>query len=86
MAISPLDGRYIEKISELSQFISEYALIKYRTEIEIKYLLALSKIGVVRKINSIEQKKLIKILDNLDLNEALKIKEIEGNKIRHKSN
>lgn len=82
MAISPLDGRYKEKISDLSKFVSEYALIRYRTEIEIKYLLALSKIGVVRKINSLEEKTLIKVLDNFDLSEALKVKGIE-NQTRH---
>jgi adenylosuccinate lyase len=81
-AITPLDGRYREKVSELSRYICEYALIKERVAIEIKYLLALSKIGVVRKINNAEQKTLIKIIDNFDLNEALKIKEIE-NETRH---
>ncbi|MCL6096927.1 MAG: adenylosuccinate lyase [Patescibacteria group bacterium] len=82
LAISPLDGRYADKISQLANFVSEYALIKYRVKIEIKYLLALSKIGVVRKINSVEQKTLKKILDNFDLDEALKVKEIE-NDTRH---
>ncbi|MCL5434865.1 MAG: adenylosuccinate lyase [Patescibacteria group bacterium] len=82
LAISPLDGRYADKIEELSDFVSEYALIKHRVEIEIKYLLALSKIGVVRKINSVEQKALNEILDNFDINEALKVKEIE-NETRH---
>ena len=78
LAISPLDGRYKEKVIELSEYISEYALIKYRVAIEIKYLLALSKIGVVRKINSPEQKTLNKILHDFDINGALKIKEIES--------
>jgi len=82
LAINPLDGRYAGKILELSEFVSEYALIKYRIEVEIKYLLALSKIGVVRKINNSEQKILNKILDNFDIEEALKVKEIE-NETRH---
>ncbi len=82
LAINPLDGRYQEKVIELSEYVSAYALIKYRVEVEIKYLLALSKIGVVRKINNSEQKTLAKILDNFDINEALKVKEIE-NETRH---
>ncbi len=82
LAINPLDGRYIDKISELSEFVSEYALIKYRVEVEIKYLLALSKIGVIRKINTSEQKTLSKIVSNFDIGEALKLKEIE-NETRH---
>lgn len=77
LTVTPLDGRYIDKISELTDFVSEYALIKYRVEVEIKYLLALSKIGIVRKINSSEQKMLNQILVKFDLNEALKVKEIE---------
>ncbi len=42
LTINPLDGRYADKTSELSKFVSEYALIKYRVEVEIKYLIALS--------------------------------------------
>ena len=34
-AISPIDGRYANKVSELSEYFSEFALIKYRVIIEI---------------------------------------------------
>ena len=37
-AISPLDGRYAEKTSELSRIFSEYGLIRFRVEIEIRWL------------------------------------------------
>jgi len=82
LAINPLDGRYTDKTSELAEFVSEYALIKYRVEVEIKYLLALSKIGVVRKINKAEQEKLDEIISHFNIGEALKIKEIE-NETKH---
>ena len=39
--ISPIDGRYHEKTKELSDYFSEFALIKYRTIVEIKWLLFL---------------------------------------------
>lgn len=81
-AISPIDGRYQNQVEELTEYSSEFAVIKYRTEIEIKYLIALSEIGVVRKINSGEQKILQKIIDNFDIDEALKVKEIE-NETKH---
>ena len=81
-AISPIDGRYRNQVEELTEYSSEFAVIKYRTEIEIKYLIALSEIGVVRKINSGEQKILQKIIDNFDIDEALKVKEIE-NETKH---
>ena len=76
LAISPLDGRYQEKVSELSEFVSEYALIKARIGIEIKYLFALSKIGVV-SLSTGEKNKLLKLLKDFDLKEAEKIKKIE---------
>ena len=41
--ISPIDGRYHEKTKELSDYFSEYALIKYRIIIEIKWLIYLLK-------------------------------------------
>ncbi len=40
--LSPLDGRYAEKISELTNYFSEMALMKYRLLVEIEYFIALS--------------------------------------------
>ena len=37
--ISPIDGRYKSKTSDLNEYFSEYALIKYRTHVEIKWLI-----------------------------------------------
>ncbi len=37
-AISPIDGRYRGKAEALADFFSEYALIKYRVQVEVKYL------------------------------------------------
>ncbi len=45
-AISPIDGRYHAKTSELRPYFSEYALIKYRVIVEIKYLIALAVEGI----------------------------------------
>src|SRR3989338_9759119 len=76
LAISPIDGRYKEKTTELSEFVSEYALIKARLGVEIKYLFALSKLGIV-DLSSSEKSKLLKVLEEFDLKEAEKIKKIE---------
>jgi len=43
-AISPIDGRYRNKTSELAPFFSEEALIKYRVKVEIEYFIALCEI------------------------------------------
>lgn len=45
-AISPIDGRYHTKTSELRTYFSEFALIKYRVRIEMEYLMALAEEGV----------------------------------------
>ena len=76
LSISPLSGRYRQKVIELEKHTSEYALIKTRIEIEVKYLLALSKIKVVN-LSSSEKKKLSNAVKNFNLTEADKIKKIE---------
>ena len=40
-ALTPIDGRYDSKITELKEFFSEYALVKYRVYVEIQWLIAL---------------------------------------------
>lgn len=76
LAISPIDGRYRNKFSELSEFVSEYALIKARLGVEVKYLFALSNLGIA-SLSGPEKTKLIKIIKNFDLKEAEKVKELE---------
>src|SRR5215510_14426868 len=76
-AISPLDGRYRSKVEELAPFVSEYALIKFRMEIEIIYLLALSDAGITRKFTDEEKHLLQNYLENTDFEHIKKVKEIE---------
>ncbi|MEO8157035.1 MAG: adenylosuccinate lyase [Betaproteobacteria bacterium] len=40
-ALSPLDGRYRDKISSLSDYFSEFGLIRYRILVEVEWLKAL---------------------------------------------
>ena len=42
-AISPVDGRYGARLSPLKTIFSEYGLIKYRTAVEVAWLIALSE-------------------------------------------
>ena len=35
-AVSPIDGRYRNKVETLSDYFSEYALIRYRVRVEIE--------------------------------------------------
>jgi adenylosuccinate lyase len=45
-AISPVDGRYRKKVSELAPYFSEFGLIKYRVQVEIEYLIFLAQSGI----------------------------------------
>ncbi len=46
LAISPIDGRYSSKVSALSDYFSEYALIRYRVLVEVEYFIQLSATGI----------------------------------------
>ena len=77
--ISPIDGRYHEKTKELSDYFSEYALIKYRTIVEIKWLLyLLGKKIIDESINEDEKNNILSIINNFNLDNAERIKEIES--------
>jgi len=76
-AITPLDGRYRKRITQLASYVSEYALIKTRFEIEAKYLIALSNSGTLRKLTSQEKTILGSISQKIDLDRAIQVKKIE---------
>ena len=75
--ISPVDGRYKESTKELSEYFSEYALIKYRVIVEIKWLIKF--LGILDNKLSIEEiDKLNSTIDNFNSTEAMQVKEIES--------
>jgi len=79
-AISPIDGRYRNKISELAQYFSEYGLIKYRVQVEVEYFIALCSIPL-KQLQDFDNKNfedLRNIYTNFQVKEALRVKEIEG--------
>ncbi|CAN5116343.1 adenylosuccinate lyase [soil metagenome] len=76
-SLTPLDGRYRERLKELAPFVSEYALIKVRIEVEIKYLQSLSKVGVVRKLEPSEIKFLTSIYEDISFGDIREVKKIE---------
>ncbi len=79
-AISPIDGRYRNKISKLADFFSEEALIKYRVHVEIEYFIALCEIPLPQLANFNKNlfDDLRKIYKNFNTEDAQKIKDIEG--------
>ena len=79
-SISPLDGRYASKCSELKEFFSEYALVKYRVTVEVEWLKALcAEAGIpeCRAINADEVAVLDAIVAKFTVEEAQKVKDIE---------
>ena len=78
-AISPIDGRYANKVSELSEYFSEFALIKYRVIIEIEYFIALhqAKIPQLASLKEDQHASLRKIYEDFDEKDAEAIKKIE---------
>ena len=76
LSTTSLDGRYKSKISELSDYFSEFALIKYRVFVEIKYLFELDEEKIFRL--SKKEKDLLKtLMDSFSLKDAARVKEIE---------
>ncbi|MCX7987674.1 MAG: adenylosuccinate lyase [Bacteroidales bacterium] len=78
-AISPIDGRYRQKVEDLYNYFSEFALIKYRVLVEIEYFIALCQIPLPQLQNfGIENfAKLRTIYQNFSIDDAQKIKDTE---------
>ncbi len=78
-AISPIDGRYRQKVNELDLYFSEFGLIKYRLMVEVEYFIALCNIPLpplsdFRKENF---KILRSVFEDFSLSDAEKVKEKE---------
>ena len=78
-AISPIDGRYRDKTEILFPFFSEYALIKYRVQVEIEYFIALCEAGInsLQNVDENQFDLLRAIYKGFDEDDAQDIKEIE---------
>ena len=78
-AISPIDGRYARQTIELSDYFSEFALIRYRVFVEIQYFIALANYPLPQ-LEGFEEDKieaLDKIFESFSLADAERIKDIE---------
>lgn len=78
-AISPIDGRYRDKTTELAPFFSEEALIKYRVQVEIEYFIALCEIPLpqLNNFDSAHYASLRAIYQEFSIEDAQAIKNIE---------
>lgn len=79
-AISPIDGRYRNKTAALAPYFSEYALMKYRTRVEIEYFIALCEIPLPQLADFDKSRfaALRAIYEQFSEADAARVKEIES--------
>ena len=78
-AISPIDGRYRNKVEVLADYFSEYALIKYRVRVEIEYFISLCEYPLPH-LAAFDHKQFDLLRDiyrKFDLADAQRVKDIE---------
>ena len=78
-AISPVDGRYRQKVDELSNYFSEFGLIKYRLHIEVEYFISLCEIPLpqLKGFHKENFQVLRSIYEDFSLEDAVAVKELE---------
>lgn len=79
-AISPIDGRYFDKVKEFSVYFSEAALIKYRILVEVEYFIALCELPLpqLKGVDASLFDKLRGLYINFSDQDAEAIKKIEA--------
>ncbi|MDO9164033.1 MAG: adenylosuccinate lyase [Methylococcaceae bacterium] len=79
-AISPIDGRYADKVSVLRPIFSEYGLIRFRVQVEVRWLQALSKHPKIIEVSSFSDaanQLLNTIVSDFSEADAQRVKDIE---------
>lgn len=79
-AISPIDGRYRNKVNELAGYFSEYALIRYRLRTEVEYFIALCDIPLpqLADFNKQDYGALRSVYEKFNTADAQRVKDIES--------
>lgn len=79
-AISPIDGRYRSKAEALATYFSEFALIKYRVQVEVEYFISLCELPLpqLKGVSKEVCESLRAIYRNFSESDAQRIKDIES--------
>lgn len=80
-AISPIDGRYGSKTADLREYFSEYGLIRFRVEVEVRWLQTLAQnpdIAECPAVSDEANKYLDEIVTGFSIEDAQGIKKIEA--------
>ncbi|MDF1893433.1 adenylosuccinate lyase [Rahnella contaminans] len=79
-AVSPVDGRYGDKVSALRTIFSEFGLLKFRVQVEVRWLQKLAACAEIKEVPAFDADAnafLDQLLANFDVNDAQRIKDIE---------
>ena len=79
-AVSPIDGRYGDNTAELRSVFSEFALIRYRLTVEIRWLQTLANTDSITEITTFGKEStnvLDAIINEFSEDDAQKIKTLE---------
>jgi len=79
-AVSPVDGRYGDKVSPLRAIFSEFGLLKFRVEVEVRWLQKLAATAEIREVPAFDADAnafLDAIVSNFNETDAARIKTIE---------
>ncbi|MCB1671512.1 MAG: adenylosuccinate lyase, partial [Pseudomonadales bacterium] len=80
-AITAIDGRYRNKCSELAPYFSEYALIRYRVEVEVRWLQHLAGDARLPETGGLDEsgrRFLDRLVEDFSLPDAQRVKDIEA--------
>lgn len=80
IALSPLDGRYQNKVEPLRNYFSEFALIRYRVQVEVEWLKALSNEPAIVEILPFSENtnaQLDDLVENFSVTDGEAVKAIE---------
>ena len=80
LAISPVDGRYNRVTKSLSDYFSEFALIRYRVRVEVEYFIALCRLPLpqLKSVPESAYDELRKLYTEFTVEDAQHVKEIES--------
>lgn len=76
--ISPLDGRYYKRLQHLGNYFSEFALMRMRVLVELRFLEALNEAGLFKVLTAEEKQRLQQVAEGFDDKDFARIKEIEA--------
>lgn len=79
-AVSPVDGRYGDKVSALRTIFSEFGLLKFRVQVEVRWLQKLAACAEIKEVPAFDADAnafLDQLVANFDEKDAQRIKDIE---------